>query len=446
MTIRLFPLTFIFSLLILSSCKKDVNSILGDDINEHRKIGEYYADSFHIVAFSVPDDSLYIQNYTSFVLGTSRNSTFGTTTYDFVSRMVYSVTSSYVKTDNEPAVNIDSTVLLLVYSGTYPLAANSDFLDGKSFTLTLYEVDEDIRTSTEIDSAYDIHSRVAYKSTPLFSGNVTLKPPLSTDTVATTNISLHLDSEVGRKLAQALEEVGIENNEEFPTKFKGLYFSITPAASDNESVIVSFSAEATYGTQMTVYFDSSYYYSFIIGTHFTQIKKDRSGTPVERALLDSVTGQQRLYLETIGGSRIRFKIPDLRKLLDNDTLSGKHIAINRASLIFRMADDIDTSVKGVRRPESLFLYKYINKTKIESIIDYGFNGGGVYDATKGEYRLYVTRWMQDLIYNKKTEIDYLDLSPVADIKYFVPSQAVFYGTNSGANSVKLEVIYSIVEE
>jgi hypothetical protein len=432
-------LVFIFSF----SCKKDANSILGNDLNDHTNIGEHYTDTtFHITAFTVPDDSLYIENYTTFTLGTVKNSIFGATTYNLVSRLLYNSANSYLYEENEKAEHIDSTILLIPYSGTYPLAANSDFLQGRSFTLTLYEVDEDIRTSTELDSAYNIHSEVAYKPTPLCSKSVPLHPPLSTDTTAVENIRIPLDNAVGMQIARILEETGLDNSAEFPTKFKGLYFKITPAENESRSIIASFSAEASSGTKITVYFNGNgadrvpSYYNFALGTHFTQIKKDRSGSKVESVLLDSTKGLQRLYMESVGGSRIRLKIPDLRALPDT-------VAINRATLVFKVAD---TSFGGIKPPSNIYLYKYINSTSLESIIDNGFNSGGVYDVAKGEYRIYITRWMQDLLYHKDKEIPYLDLSPVTDIRYFTPSQVALYGTAAEGNSVRLEVIYSKVVE
>ncbi|MDR0619655.1 MAG: DUF4270 domain-containing protein [Bacteroidales bacterium] len=441
--IRLHSLLYVLLVFsFLSSCKKDVNSILGDDFNKDRNIGEYYTDTtFHITAFTVPDDSLYIENYTTFMLGTIYNETFGTTTYNLISRLLYNSTNSYIRTEGEKAEYIDSTILLIPFSGTYPLAENSDFLQGRSFTLTVYEIDEDIRTSTELDSAYNIHSEVAYKEPLLHSENVTLHPPLSTDTTETENIRLRLSSSVGMQIARMLEETGLDSSAEFPTKFKGLYFKITPAENENQSIIASFSAEASYGTQLTVYFNgkgadsASSYYNFALGTHFTQIKKDRSGSKIESVLWDSTKEQEHLYLESIGGSRIRLKIPNLRAFTDT-------VAINRAALVFKVAD---ISFGGIKPPANIYLYKYINSTSLESIIDNSFNSGGVYNASKGEYRIYITRWMQDLLLHGEKEIPYLDLSPITDIRYFTPSQVALYGTAAGENSVRLEVIYSKVE-
>jgi hypothetical protein len=444
---KLYSLPLALLVFILSfSCKKDANSILGDDLNSHHNIGEYYTDTvFHITAFTVPDDSLYVENYTSFLLGTVKSNIFGTTTYNLVSRLLFNSASSYLHTEGETVEHIDSTVLLISYSGIYPLAQNSDFLQGRTFTLTVYEVDEDIRTSTEQDSAYGIYSEVAYKPAHLYSGSVTLHPPLSTDTTEPQNIRLFLDNAVGMQIARALEEVGVDNSAEFSTKFKGLYFAITPAESEDQSVVASFSAEP-YGTQIAVYFNGngedriSSYYNFALGTHFTQIKKDRSGSTVESALWDSVAGQQRLYMESVGGSRIRLKIPNLRALSDT---SRKPLIINRAALVFKV---VDTFSSGVQPPSNIYLYEYINSTSIKSIIDNSFNSGGIYDAAKGEYRVYITRWMQNLLYNKDLTIPELDLSPVVEIRHFMPSQTVLYGTNAGANSVRLEVIYSLVEQ
>ncbi|MDR0763187.1 MAG: DUF4270 domain-containing protein [Bacteroidales bacterium] len=446
------PLTLLVFILLFS-CKKDANSILGDDLNSHRNINEYYTDTvFHITAFTVPDDSLYLENYTSFLLGTVKNDIFGTTTYNLVSRILFNSTASYIQTEGETVEHIDSAILLIPYSVLYPLAENSDFLQGRSFTLTLYEVDEDIRTSTEQDSAYNIHSEVAYKPTPLHTETVTLHPPLSTDTTETENIKIYIDNATAKKIADALEEVGLDNSSDFPTKFKGLYFVITPATSEDQSIVASFNAETTYGTQLTIYFNgngeesSPSYYNFALGTHFTQIKKDRSGSEIESALWDSVKGQDRLYLESIGGSRIRFKIPNLRFLTDtvqNPSATRKPLVINRATLVFKIADT--SSSGGIQPPSNVFLYKYISSISGETIIDYSFNSGGVYDEAKGEYKIYITRWMQNLLYHNDEEIPYLDLSSITDIRYFTPSQVIFYGTAAGANSVRLEVIYSLVE-
>jgi hypothetical protein len=447
---KLYSLLFaliVFTLLF--SCKKDANSILGDDLNSNRKIGASFVDTvFHITAFTVPDDSLYIQNYTSFLLGTVKDSVFGTTTYNLVSQLLFNSASS-LYSENEIIEHIDSTILLIPYSGSYPLAANSDFLSGRKFEITLYEVNEDIRTSTESDSAYNIHSTVAY-STQLHREIVPpLYPPLSTDTTSVKNIQLRLNNDAAMRIVSALKEAGLDSSGEFSTKFKGLYFSITPAESDDQSIVASFNAQSS-GTQLTVFFNGNgednppSYYNFALGTHFTQIIKDHSGSKVESALQDSVTGQQRLYMESIGGSRVRLKIPNLRWLIDtieNPSAIREPLVINRATLIFKVANSLSN---GVRPPSNIYLYKYIDSKTIESIIDNSFNGGGVYDADKGEYKIYITRWMQNL-YNNNEEIPELDLSPVTDIRYFTPSQAIFYGTAAGENKVRLEVIYSVIK-
>ncbi len=357
---------------------------------------------------------------------------------------------SYLEVENEDLQYVDTVILTIPYSKSYPLEANSDFI-GRSLTLTIYELDEAITSSTNIDSAYTIHSEVAYKSEPIYSGDVTLRPPVSTtDSTAEQSIKIYLDKTFGENLVKKLEEA-IDNNDIngfSKNQFKGLYYKITPAASSDQSTVASFNTEMTYGTDLSVYFNGSLdstrassRYSFAIGTHFTQVIKDRSGSTVETALWDSATGKDRLYLESVGGSRVRLAFPNLRALLNDTT---KYIAINRAALVFKVADN--STNRGITPPSNIFLYKYINNRRLESIIDYSYNGGGTYDAAKGEYKLYITRWMQDLMFHKEKEIPYLDLSATPDIRFMIPTQVELYGTNSGANKVRLEVLYSTIQK
>jgi hypothetical protein len=442
----LLVLIFIF----LSSCKKDPNSILGDDLNKDRNINECYVDSiFQITAFTIPDDSLYIQNYTTFLLGTTYSEIFGTTTYNLVTQLYYNPFGSYLQVENEDLQSVDSVILTIPYSKSYPLEANSEFV-GRSLILTIYELDEALIASTDIDSAYTIHSEVAYKSEPIYSGSVTLRPPVSTtDSTAEQILKLPpLDKTFGENLVKKLEEaIDNDNISGFSTnQFKGLYFKITPAENSDQSTVASFNTEMTYGTDLSIYFNgnldstrASSRYSFSIGTHFTQVIKDRSGSTVESILWDSVAGKDRLYLESVGGSRVRLAFPNLRTLLNDTT---KHIAINRAALVFKVAN---SSANGVLAPSTLHLYKHISGGSLESIIDYSYNGGGTYDAAKGEYRLYITRWMQDLMFHKEKEIPDLDLSAVPEIRFMIPTQVELYGTD-GENKVRLEVLYSTIQK
>jgi hypothetical protein len=349
--------------------------------------------------------------------------------------------------EGEEMQHVDSVVLTIPYSKKYPLAENSDFFEGRSFTLTIYEVDEDIDTSAKNNGIYNIHSEVAYKPTPLYEDEVTLHPALSTDSTAPRNINFHLKDEkaFGERISRILEQaLDNQNSDEFQTNFKGLYFVIKDAESPEQSIVADFNTDMASGTNLCVYFNgnldtirASSYYRFAINTHFTQIKKNRNNSIIK--MWDSIAGQEKLYIESVGGSRIRLKFPNLRALLNDTT----HIAINRAALIFKVAN---SSATGILAPSILHLYKYINSQSLESIIDYGYNGGGTYDAAKGEYRLYITRWMQDLMYNKDKEIPYLDLSAVPETRFMYPTQVEFYGTNSGKNKVRLEVLYSTIQK
>ncbi|MDE5762611.1 MAG: DUF4270 domain-containing protein, partial [Bacteroidales bacterium] len=328
-----------------------------------------YDTVFRIEAFSVPDDSIILQNASSVLLGTSYSPVFGTTTYNLVVQLLTLRTGDELYSkgslDNP---RVDSTVLILPYSEKFPIHRR---MDGRPLTLSIYEVEEDLRDGAGFDSAYTSMYQVRYNEVPL-TGPVTVYPkPFDTvydsvsNAVLIAPLKIRLDNKVGEMLLRKVKEMSDEELSDmnaFPDHFRGIYIKVEPCDREEESIVFSVSNLFTLGATLMVYFDGvengsetkTSYQSFILGPlRFTQVVRDRGTSQDElyKAQMngDTASGAQKLYLQASGGSRIRFRIPDF-----SEVVTGK-VVLNQAILIL---DDVNADKSpDIGVPDKLTCFK-----------------------------------------------------------------------------------------
>ena len=444
-------------LLSLSSCQRNPDSILGNDMHENGILQARYDTVFRIEAFSVPDDSIILQNASSVLLGTSYSPVFGTTTYNLVVQLLTLRTGDelYSKGDLLDNPRVDSTVLILPYSEKFPTHRR---MDNRPLTLSIYEVEEDLRDGAGFDSAYTSMYQVRYNEVPL-TGPVTVYPkPFDTvydsvsNSVLIAPLKIRLDNKVGEMLLQKVKEMSeteLSDLNAFPDHFKGLYIKVEPCDREEESIVFSVSNLFTFGATLTVYFNNSSYQSFILGPlRFTQVVRDRSKSQDEfyKAQMngDTASGAQRLYLQASGGSRIRFRIPDF-----SEVVTGK-VVLNQAILIL---DDVNADkLPDIGVPDKLTCFKYIDRGHIETLPQEA-NADGSYNSSRGQYRINITRYLQQILYqgtvdaeNYKKFQDYIDIAPSSTERYEDPDCVVLYGPGSSRKPMRMEVTYTVIND
>lgn len=450
---------------LFSSCRKDPDSILGNGMHENGLLQARYDTAFHIEAFSVPDDSIILQNASSVLLGTSYSSVFGTTTYNLVVQLLTLRTGdeaySQGSLDNP---RVDSTVLILPYTWNFPTHRR---MDGRSLTLSIYEVEEDLKDGAGFDSAYTSMYQVRYNKDCPLTGPVTVEPkPYDTAYDSVSNmvliapLKIRLDNKVGEMLLQKVKEMSddeLSDQNAFPDHFRGLYIKVKPCDREDESIVFSVSNLFAAGASLMVYFNgydngettTTSYQAFFLGPlRFTQVERDRKTSQDElyKAQMneDTASGAQRLYLQASGGSRIRFRIPDFAKVV-----SGK-VVLNQAVLILEnvYADQMpDISV-----PERLTCFKYIDRGHIGSLPQEA-NADGYYNSSTGQYRINITRYLQQILYQGTVDAenynkfqDYIDIAPSSSERYEDPDCVVFYGPESSRKPMRMEVTYTVIND
>ncbi|MCM1168363.1 MAG: DUF4270 domain-containing protein [Bacteroides sp.] len=460
-------------LLMFSSCKTDPDAILGKNFHPEDDLVSKYDTAFRIEAFSISDDSLIIQNSSSVLLGTSFSPVFGSETYNLAVQLLTlridgdDSYNYYSGTDLDGNSRVDSVVLNLPYSGNFP---GHKRMDGRRINLTIHKITEDLIDGEGYDSAYCSNMEPVYAPAPI-GGMLTAYPrPFDTvyDSVLGMNtvadLRIHLDKSFGKDLLNWILDMDEDQRSDLASLhqsgyLKGLYIKVAPCASENESIVFSVSNLFSLGADITVYFNgsgsegstSTSYQKFMLGPlRYTHVKRDRSLSTDKyyKAQMetegDTASGSQRLYVEGSGGSRIRFRIPEFQ-----DVVSGR-VVINQAVVVL---DNVDAgTTPDMDFPAQLQCVRYYNRGSEADILDVS-NPGGTYDSKKGQYRINVTRYLQRLAYlttvdtaNRKLFDNYLDIVPPSDERYEQPTRAVFYGPGVPGKGMRLEVIYTVVND
>lgn len=461
-----FPL---FALLLLFSCQTDPNSILGKNIHPDDDLVSKYDTAFSIEAFSISDDSLIIQNSSSVLLGTSFSPVFGSETYNLAVQILTlrvdgdDSYSYYSGTDLSISSQVDSVVLNLPYSGIFPKHKR---MDGRKLELSLYEITKELIDGEGYDSAYCSNHEPTYDPTKPIGEILTVYPkPFDTVYDSTLgaktvpDLRIHLDKAFGKRLLNYVFEMTDDEKADLGAMrkyIKGIYLKAHPCGREKESIVFSVSNLFSLGADITVYFNGSEasgtsYQKFVLGPlRYTHVKRDRSLSTdnLYKSQMqqegDTAAGSQRLYVEGSGGSRIRFRIPGFQ-----DVVSGK-VVINQAVIVLENADAYQEA--DINVPAQLQCVRYYNRGSEAEILD-ASNPGGKYDSQKGQYRLNVTRYLQRLAYlttvdtaNRKLFDNYLDIIPESDERYEQPTRAIFYGPGVSKNGMRLEVIYTVVND
>ncbi len=445
------------------SCKTDPDSILGNGMHSDSDLVAKYDTAFSIEAFSVADDSLIMQNASTVLLGTSFSPVWGSEAYNLIVQLLTLRTENadYHSGNLDDDFRVDSVVMYLPYSGLFP---THDRMDGRAWTFSVYEVTEKLVDGVGYDSAYSSNYQVQYNPVPL-SGPITVNPkPFDTvyDTVAyatlVTPLKVYLSKGLGERLLStvcSMSETEQADLSAFPKYFGGIYLKTEPCLAEDGTIVFSVSNLYAEGAKITVYFDGNEtgtsFQDFILGPlRYTQVERDRSlsSDPLYKAQMatagDTVSGGQKLYIESSGGSRVRFRIPNFPSEIDGDK-----IVINQAVIVLPEVEGDDLSIG---RPGQLSCFRYFNRGTEAELPD-ASDPGGYYDEDAGEYRLNVTRYFQQLAYlctvdssNRKNYANYLDVTAISDNRYETPLRVVLRGPKAEGSYMRMEVIYTVVND
>ncbi len=425
---------FLF-ILAFSSCKK-ADTIGLEVLPEEDRLEGVHTDSVTILAHIMVEDSLNTTGTPYHVLGSHNDPIFGLSKASIYTQVRPAALSPGFGTNP----TIDSVVLSLAYAGYYAdimkLGGEQSFsvhrlLEGMNDTLTYYS-----------DDTLD------YQKLPLgtFTGLVETRDSVSINGVnEPPQMRILLNESFGQEI---LNSTSLSSDENFLADFKGFY--ITPATqnlSTGAGSLLYIDPESAY-TKLIVYYHNDSVaaatpFNFVVNEitkRFNNFTHDYSNAfDINAQLADSTLGADKLYLQSLASLKAKITFPHL----DNFLANGQEIAINKAELIFPVADN---TTERLSPPSKMALVKKGSDGKDKFLDDNIYESpdfvGGFYNSTTEEFAFNIPRHMQSLL--KDTTAD-KSIYLLVSFARTTGNRVIINGTQNADKPLKLRLTYTILE-
>ncbi len=394
-----FGAVLLFSLLA-TSCYKPEDGLGVDLLPPDALLNAVEVDTSAVVAWSSVGTPVRTSNLSRTLLGSYVDDRFGLANASIVTQVRLSTNG--VGENQDPAnLFCDSLVLSLVYDeGSYGYG-NLDPQVVKVLELAEFFPNDTSYTSDRLPSVTSWNDLVVAGrdvftpqplSTPVIDG-VTLKPQLR----------IPLDPALGQRFLSRFGELEMSTNEEFLKFFKGLWVLTDNGQQDPYQAAVLYMAMLDAQTKLTLYYrdvsvPDTLTFDFLIndnGVRFTHMLFDHAqavdpGLP--QALADTSLGQERIYVQSMGGVKSWVHFPDLTTYPEKGLRN-----LAKAELVIPLEG---TYYPGYVPPVQLFLVRKGSDGQdlfLPDQLSAQGNIGGFYNPLTKEYRFIITRWAQEVL-------------------------------------------------
>lgn len=423
----------ILVIITLVSCKKEPDLIGLDLIPENELLKHSLIDTVSITAYSVKEDTLRTDELSTNLLGAVNDPVYGITRASVYTE--FRLSNLNVNFGTAPAP--DSLVLTIALKGIY-----GDTL--QPHQIEVYELADNI----DLDTKYYGSNTVDVEPTPLAS--LLFTPRIFRDSlnnISYAPLKITLSQEYANRLINA-DTSTLVNSDSLRQVFKGLFFKTTdvPATAggamlylDFLSTNTSFTMHYKNGTDTTKRKQEFRINEFAARFNNYDHNEYAGADPLflQQINGDTTLGQQKLFLQSMGGTTIKLKFPHLKNLTD------KKLLIHQAVLVIQAEDAGENypvpQLIGIRKIKDKIKGGY---TVLPDEAEGGGYVGGVGDENK-EYRIRITRYLQNRLLNPEEEDNGLML--IAAGSSLSANRAIFKGPEA-ENGMKLLIYYSPVGE
>lgn len=422
-------LIVLIGLFILQSCKKEGDIGLEKQIDEQGLYGKL-VDTCSIKLFSIKDDSVISSNFVRNQLGDFQDPLFGRAKASFA----FHATLSKNNVDFGAGATLDSIVLVLAYPTEKAVRFYGD--STSRMELNVMQLDENLSNDSIYFSNKNFTTKgsaigtLNYKPSPndsLVIQNIRDNKP---DTVARIypHLRIKLADAFGNELLSKSGQTALSTNAAFLEAYKGFYITATKLSGDGG--ILSYDLTNTNRSYIVMYYKTptdTTNFVFNINSNSANVNKyehDYTGTEVALQLADSSLGNDKVFIQSLGGLRGKFRLPTLENLLD----SGE-IAVNKAELIIK-------PLLGTDAPYTPILTMAVKgrfSDNSETLIN-----NATYNSTTKEYKVDLTRTIQYIL-NKKIVLKEMYIED--NSKQVNPRRSVIAGVNS-SSPIKLRIFYT----
>ncbi|MDK2908734.1 MAG: hypothetical protein PWR20_301 [Bacteroidales bacterium] len=440
-TYRFFSLVAILALMV-SACTKEPDRIGTDIIPPSDRLTFGQDTTITLEAYSIIDDSVRTDETSQNILGSYWDPVFGITTASIYTQLRLPFVGHSFGTN--PVV--DSAILKLAIKGAYGDTTSIQ-------TIKVYELTSDIY----YDSIYYSKRNAAYNAVPLASKTMLVRPYDSVyiDTVKyAPHLRIRLDQSAPafiQKIFSASSDA-LSTNDEFIKYIKGLYITAEPANAPGTGTLMYINLESAL-SELVIYYkndeEDSLSFSLVINSssarfnNFNHQDYLQANASFKQQVInkDTTLGKEKLYLQAMGGVKIKLQVPELTQLTHN-----KKIAINDAVLELYNIDN--NSTYGA--PDKLLLYEESKGGEIKFLTEQNQGDeyfGGTYNSTAGKYFFRIPRYVQGIVDGTRDSTNHLTLQvsgpSVRAYRLVIggtqPTDPAIYNQR-----VKLRVVYTIL--
>lgn len=381
MTIKKLLLLPLGLLMMLAPCAcTEEESDLGVNLQDPFTIYSGVRDTAYMSACTVLDDSLSVSGYTGAVIGNWEDTAFGS-----VSAVLYTqVATSKDGVRIPDSIIFDSVVMTLVIDTMRPVLPDSTLMQ---LHLTVRQLAEPLRGDSNYYSnqGLPLGTLLFDNSVPYYTGTDSLR----------FNMGEAIYPILKKECSQA----------EFLEWSKGLAITLT------DNVMLSVNLAAT-NTRLTAYYrmneaDTAHrHFDFVINSeaaHSMYYRHEFGNAahspikPLYDRTQDSIDGKHRVYLEPLGGTRVRL---NLQGWIDGFRKQHPTAVIHYAELVLPISDTTQTEL-----PVRIMAMKKNGAGELVYVTDadvltnqYTYAGfDGYYHKDRHCYRLRVTRHLQELM-------------------------------------------------
>jgi hypothetical protein len=380
-----------FAAVFLISCNKEPDEIGLDLLPGGDRLNALHMDTTTVVAYSVYDDSVRTDELVLYqaLVGSVFDPVFGKTAATFYTQL--QMTKAAPNFGTNPVC--DSLVLILPYVSLF----------GDTTALQTFKVYE-LSQALAKESVYTSNMHADYNLSLLLAEQTFLprvKDSIQLDSThrVIPQLRLKFNAVLGNKILAASAN-DLLNNDNFFKFFKGMAITANDVNTPGKGSLVSFNLISA-STGMRMYYHNTTdtaFFDMTIGkscAYFNQYNHfgHQNASPEFRAQLsgDKTLGQQKLYVQALGGTKVKLSFPYLKKWS-----SSQKISINEAQLIMTNADPAASYIPPVQL-SLLVRYKngsvdYTADEKEKQVNYYD----GRYNSAKG-YRFRISRYIQQFL-------------------------------------------------
>ena len=435
----------VFSFIIVASaflisCNKEPDLIGLDLLPPGDKLNVGLMDTTTIVAYTLYEDTVRTDELaatkTQGIIGSVYDPVFGKTSATLYTQLQMTTVAPVF--GSSPVC--DSLVLVLPYVTLFGDTAALQ-------TFKVYELSE----ALHLDSVYYSNMHVTYNLSSLLAQQTFLprvKDSIVIDTATKIipQLRLQFDKALGNRFLTA-SATDLATNEAFISFFKGIAITTDEENTPGKGSLVSFNLQNTSYSKLRMYYHNNTdttVFDFTIGSSCARFNQynhfgHANATPDFKAQLsgDTTLGQQKLYIQALGGTKIKLRFPYLKKWA-----SDKKIAINDAQLIMTNAD-----VSAPYTPPAQLAIRVLNKDASLSFTVDEIEGAayldGTYNSAKA-YRFRISRYIQQLLISKA---DNYGLYLYTYNPSVTANRLVLNGTSKQLSGhIKLAITYTLVSE